>query len=156
MSDWRTNLNGFFDKAEQKTQKEVTSDFNSFISDTVVSAFDQLAEELRQRSDQQHVVDAPAVYVVVNGLQRIKALRFVDDFSFSLDDADSPANPGALLNDLICQGAIHGMHTIVACGTVNDPRICMGERECLRTLTKDAQQVRRTRTVRRTRPNSIP
>lgn len=68
MSDWRNNLNGFFDKAEQKTQKEVTSDFNTFISDTVVSAFDQLAEELRQHGREVTIrtADSSAAIIVLH------------------------------------------------------------------------------------------
>lgn len=79
----------------------------------------ELDTERKRRAEDASSDTAPPVYVFVHGLQKYKKLRHEDDFGFSLDD-DAPANPGALFNDLITDGATVGMHVIVFCDTYNN------------------------------------
>jgi hypothetical protein len=75
-------------------------------------------------SDQQRRADeagaaAPESYLLIHGLQRNKQLRFDEEMSFSLDE-NAAANPGLLLNKLICEGASLGFHVIATCDTYNN------------------------------------
>jgi hypothetical protein len=49
----------------------------------------------------------------------MKKLRHEDDFSFS-SSGDDNANPGAQLNDLICEGSSLGMHLLVTIDNFNN------------------------------------
>jgi S-DNA-T family DNA segregation ATPase FtsK/SpoIIIE len=82
----------------------------------VAEVINALAGEKKDRAAAERV-DAPPVFLIFNGLHRFARLRFEEDFSFSGGDADAPANPAAQLNDLICEGASLGFHTIAACDT---------------------------------------
>ena len=55
----------------------------------------ELAGELARRGDAASP-DDPSIFLLINGLQKFKKLRYEDDFSFSLDDDDDEAggNPG--------------------------------------------------------------
>jgi hypothetical protein len=83
--------------------------------DEVMSA---LASEQQRRTEEPGVT-TPGTYLFIHGLQRNKKLRFDEEMSFSLD-ADAGANPGLLLNKLICEGASLGFHVIATCDTYNN------------------------------------
>jgi DNA segregation ATPase FtsK/SpoIIIE, S-DNA-T family len=79
-----------------------------------------LSIEFARRADAAIAATAPAIFVVVNGLQRFKGLKVEDDFSFSSDaDAGAP-KPGAVFNQLISEGADRGMHVLGWCDTWNN------------------------------------
>ncbi|HZQ47174.1 MAG TPA: ATP-binding protein, partial [Verrucomicrobiae bacterium] len=59
----------------------------------------------------------PATFLFFHGLQRFNKLRQDEDFSFT---ADAAANPGAQLNQLICEGTRLGFHVIATCDTYNN------------------------------------
>jgi hypothetical protein len=61
----------------------------------------------------------PSIYLFIHGLQRFKNLRYEEDFGISLDDTKAP-NPGAQLNQLICEGTHLGFHILCACDTLNN------------------------------------
>jgi len=75
-----------------------------------------LSEELKSRNAENRP-DAPAIYFFVHGLQRFKKLRQEDDFDFSGSDT---VKTGTQFNDLICDGASHGIHVIASVDTFNN------------------------------------
>jgi DNA segregation ATPase FtsK/SpoIIIE-like protein len=77
---------------------------------------------------------APEVFLVIQDLQRFKALRPDDDFRFSLDDDAGAASPSKVFADLLGEGGPCGMHVIAATDTWNNvsrwiPRKLMAEFE---------------------------
>lgn len=85
------------------------------------AAMTELGNELTSRQgDESASATAPSVFVLVNGLQRQKKLRYEEDFSFSLDDDAGGDNPGTVLNNLITEGPALGMHVIATCDTYNN------------------------------------
>lgn len=82
----------------------------------------ELAAEMKQRSEAADPEAATPVFLFINGLQKFSKLRFEDDFGFSSSsgDAEAQVNPGAVLNDLICEGTRLGFHVIVTCDTYNN------------------------------------
>jgi hypothetical protein len=77
-----------------------------------------LASDQQRRADEPGTA-TPETYLLVHGLQRNKKLRFDEEMSFSLDE-NAAANPGLLLNKLICEGASLGFHVIATCDTYNN------------------------------------
>ncbi|MEX1016997.1 MAG: FtsK/SpoIIIE domain-containing protein [Phycisphaeraceae bacterium] len=85
-------------------------------------ALADLAALLQQRQDDADTVeDRPAVYVILNGLQRYRMLRrSEDDFSFSLDeDADKAESPDKQFAALLREGPALGIHVLAWCDTAN-------------------------------------
>ena len=79
----------------------------------------RLAAEQLQRSEDAGAA-APETYLLVHGLPKNKKLRFDEELSFSMDATAGAANPGLLLNKLICEGAGLGFHVIATCDTYNN------------------------------------
>jgi DNA segregation ATPase FtsK/SpoIIIE, S-DNA-T family len=79
-----------------------------------------LAAEKKRRAEDPDPESAPPVFLFIHGLQRFGKLRYEEDFSFSSSDPGADVNPGAVLNDLICEGARLGFHVIAACDTYNN------------------------------------
>ncbi len=81
----------------------------------------EVMTELAALTDQRVQADAhnaPAVYVVINGLHQYRVLRRADDdFSFSMD-ADAAPNPSAQLATLLRDGPGVGIHCIVWADTL--------------------------------------
>jgi hypothetical protein len=80
----------------------------------------ELSAEFERRADPTVAASAPAVFLVVNGLQRFKGLRVEDDFNFSLDAEPAAPKPGAVFNQIISEGADRGMHVLCWCDTWNN------------------------------------
>ena len=80
----------------------------------------ELGAEKKRRSEEADPESAPPVFLFIHGLQRFGKLRYEEDFSFSATDPEAEVNPGAVLNDLICEGARLGFHVIAACDTYNN------------------------------------
>lgn len=79
----------------------------------------QLARELKERSESPDPDQAPAVFLLVQGLQKYNKLRHEEDFSFSSAD-DTPPSPAAVLNRLLTEGTRLGFHVLAACDTYNN------------------------------------
>ncbi len=79
-----------------------------------------LAAEMRARSDDPRAGEAPSTFLFVHGLQKFKKLRFEEDFGFSVDDTQAPANPGVEFDNLIREGASLGFHVVASCDTYNN------------------------------------
>ena len=76
-----------------------------------------LAHETQRRLQEDHL-DAPAVYVLIYGLQRYRMLRREeDDFSFSLDE-EAPPKPGKQFAEILRDGPTVGIHVIVWADTL--------------------------------------
>src|SRR5690606_23826206 len=58
-------------------------------------------------------------FLIVNGLQRNKKLKFDEEMSFSLDP-DASANAGLQFNKLLTEGASLGFHVIATCDSYNN------------------------------------
>ena len=79
----------------------------------------ELGVEFKARSEAADPEAAPPVFLFINGLQKFSKLRYEEDFSFS-SDSEAPANPGAILHQLICEGSRLGFHVIASCDTYNN------------------------------------
>ena len=79
----------------------------------------ELAEELKKRSEDPRSDEAPAIFLIIHGFQRYNKLRYEEDFGFGGSDAPATANPGALLNTLISEGARLGIHVIATFDSFN-------------------------------------
>jgi hypothetical protein len=79
-----------------------------------------LGADLKQRAEAPDTEAAPAVFLLIHGLQKYSRLRYEEEFGFSSGDAGAEIKPGAVLNDLICEGARLGFHVIATCDTYNN------------------------------------
>ena len=79
----------------------------------------QVAAEQQRRSEDSGAT-GPETFLLIHGLPKNKKLRFDEELSFSMDATAGAANPGLLLNKLICEGAGLGFHVIATCDTYNN------------------------------------
>ncbi|HEV7406742.1 MAG TPA: FtsK/SpoIIIE domain-containing protein, partial [Chthoniobacteraceae bacterium] len=104
----------FLERAVQAVPHEV----NFVRGGDITAAMSELSAELKARSAAgEGNSDAPATFVFIQGLQRFKKLKYEDDFSFSSSGDEGGGNPGAQLNEIITEGASHGIHLIIAADT---------------------------------------
>jgi hypothetical protein len=99
----------------------------------VSELMNSLAAELAVRTPTSGK-DAPEVFLIIQDLQRFKALRPDDDFKFSFDDEGAAASPSKVFADLLGEGGPCGMHVIASTDTWNNvsrwiPRKLMAEFE---------------------------
>jgi DNA segregation ATPase FtsK/SpoIIIE-like protein len=80
----------------------------------------ELAGEMKQRSEAADAEAAPPVFLFIGGLQKYSKLRYEEDFGFATTDAEAPLNPAIVLNNLICEGTRLGFHVIATCDTYNN------------------------------------
>jgi len=80
----------------------------------VGEAMNTLAQVVKERNDASRT-DAKPVLVLINGLHRFRALRHVDDFSFSMDDDDKPPSPDKQFVEVLRDGPDVGVHTFAWC-----------------------------------------
>ncbi len=68
---------------------------------------------------------SPAIFVMINGLQRYRGFRrSEDDFSFSMD-SEAPANPSTQLSTLLRDGPGVGVHSMVWSDTLANVERCL-------------------------------
>jgi S-DNA-T family DNA segregation ATPase FtsK/SpoIIIE len=82
----------------------------------VANVMEELAVDVQQRQDAD-ATDAPAIFLVVNCLQRYRQLRFVEDYSFSMDD-DKPVSTDKHFAAILREGPAFGIHCMIWCDTV--------------------------------------
>ncbi len=82
----------------------------------------ELGTEMKARAEETDPDAAPPVFMFILGLQRFSKLRYEEDFAFSSSAAEAGAEvkPGAVLNDLVCEGTRLGFHVIASCDTYNN------------------------------------
>jgi hypothetical protein len=86
----------------------------------IVDVLTEVTADVTRIAEDEGTADRIPTYVFVSGLQKFKKLRYEEDYSFSTDDSETEANPGAQLDKLICDGARLGFHLIVTCDTYNN------------------------------------
>ncbi len=82
-------------------------------------------EKILKEVHEEHIADAEQeeervgrrTYVIAFGLQRLRALRQEDSFSFSSGEEEK-SSPGELFANLLREGPEHGVHCIVWCDTL--------------------------------------
>jgi len=81
-----------------------------------------------ERRQEANVVDRPAIFLFIHGLQRYRVLRPTDDFSFSMD-RDAPPAADRLFATILRDGPSYGVHTIAWCDTMNNLTRSLGRQE---------------------------
>jgi DNA segregation ATPase FtsK/SpoIIIE-like protein len=80
----------------------------------------ELAQEMKRRSEDINAESAPPIFLLIHGLQRFGKLRYEEDFGFTSGDAEAAPNPAAILNNLICEGTRLGFHVLASCDSYNN------------------------------------
>ncbi len=79
----------------------------------VESTIAEIAGEVARRQEKDQF-DAPAIFIMIYGMQRYRMLRKADDdFSFSMDDGPKPAKPDKQFAEILREGPAVGVHTII-------------------------------------------
>ena len=113
-SDW-THA-GYLDRLASKLPHDVTTVAWREIDEAMA----ELAAELSRRSE-AHDTKAPALFLVIYGLQRFRMLRRREaDFSFSLSDDEKPPSPDKHFANLLREGPAYGIHTLAWCDTLTN------------------------------------
>ncbi len=105
----------FLERIVQAIPQSVTvakGDLGEIINDVAV--------EMKRRSEDEKAGEAPPIFMFFHGIQKFNKLRNEEEFSFSTDDSEKAPNPGAQLNQIICEGARLGIHAIATCDTYNN------------------------------------
>jgi hypothetical protein len=105
---------GFLDRVIAALGHEVVSVKGQDIGNSI----HDLALDLKNRGENGSD-SAPTTFLIINGLQRYKKLRYEDDFSFSTSDDDKP-NPGAEFNQLLNEGSPAGIHILTWIDNLNN------------------------------------
>lgn len=74
----------------------------------------ELQEECQNRQERTDADSCAPVFLFVRDLQKFKALRFEEDFGFSMSEEPAPPNPGQALRQLLQEGPLVGMHVILS------------------------------------------
>jgi energy-coupling factor transporter ATP-binding protein EcfA2 len=87
----------------------------------VEAAVTEIRDEISRR-DSENLVDAPPIYLVVNGLSRFRDLRKGDDdFGFGgFDSGEAKATSNKLFAEIIKEGPSLGVHALVWCDTYSN------------------------------------
>jgi len=96
-------------------------------SHAIDEKIDEIAAEMRSKSDGEMLVGEVSTFIFVVGLQRYKKLRFEEDFSFSLDD-DTGKKTSESFADLIREGPALGYHAIVSLDTYHNVNRCISRK----------------------------
>jgi hypothetical protein len=78
-----------------------------------------LAQEMKRRIEAPDAETAPPVFLVIHALQKYSRLRYEEDFGLGSDPAEA-ANPAAVLNHLVGEGARLGIHVVASCDSYNN------------------------------------
>jgi S-DNA-T family DNA segregation ATPase FtsK/SpoIIIE len=112
----------FFERVIRALPHEVVQGGNG----NLAGITSRLAEELKRRAGDEKI-EAPEIFLLINGLQNFKKLRPEDEFGFSSGEPGA-ANPAALLQNLINDGPAHGIHVIATCDTNNNVNRFLGRK----------------------------
>ncbi len=85
--------------------------------DAAAAVGEAFAELKRRETAERH--DAPPVYLIISGLQRLRDLRKEDEFSLS-PSGDEPRTPAQQFGHLLREGPPLGVHVIVWCDTATN------------------------------------
>ncbi len=102
-------------------EKNLPHEMSIVTGNNIPDVINEVTQEMDRRADDPGGGEtSKCIFLIINGLQRFKKLRYEEDFGFSMDDGDSPANPGAQLDRIAQEGASLGIHLIIACDTFNN------------------------------------
>jgi hypothetical protein len=88
----------------------------------------RLANDLKNRSEDEPSANAPETFFLIHGLQNFKKLRSEDEFGFSSGGSDGAVQPAAVLQNLINEGPGRGFHVIATCDTYNNVNRFLGRK----------------------------
>ncbi|MEW6157900.1 MAG: FtsK/SpoIIIE domain-containing protein, partial [Verrucomicrobiota bacterium] len=80
----------------------------------------EMVAEMKRRGESPEEAQGPVTFLWIHGLQKFNRLRYEEDFGFSSGETETAPNTGALLNQLIGEGARVGFHVIASCDTYNN------------------------------------
>jgi hypothetical protein len=92
----------------------------------------ELSAELDRRQKASDA-EAPALYLVLYGLQRMRDLRRSDDDLGFMRRGDEPPSPTQQLATLLREGPALGIHTLIWCDTLNNLQRAL-DRQAMREL----------------------
>ncbi len=104
----------------ERVRQAIPHDAVSVKPNELADVLSGLAEEVKRHTEDVSAGEAPATFLLIQGLQKFGKLRYEEDFGFSTDDSATTAKPGALLNTLIDEGPSAGVHVIASCDTYNN------------------------------------
>ena len=87
-----------------------------------------LANDLKDRAEDETSVKAPETFFLIHGLQNFKKLRSEDEFGFSSGGSEGEVQPAAVLQNLISEGPGRGFHVIATCDTYNNVNRFLGRK----------------------------
>jgi DNA segregation ATPase FtsK/SpoIIIE, S-DNA-T family len=116
----------------ERVVKVIPGDVNLAKAGDLVEVINALAEDLKQRTENEHA-NAPTTFLFIHGIQNFKKFRQEDEFAFSGDET----NPAAQLQKLISEGPSHGIHLFVTVDTYNNVIRYLGRK----TLTEFEMRV---------------
>ncbi|MCE9614064.1 MAG: ATP-binding protein [Lentisphaerae bacterium] len=94
----------------------------------LAEALADVAAEIERRHDVERVDELPAIFVLINGIQRFPKLRYGDGLDFSFGDDKASANPAVHLNQLIHNGGGLGCHVMISCDTYSNANRFLGRK----------------------------
>jgi hypothetical protein len=96
----------------------VSQDTQTIEYRAVPEAIAELHTEMQRRLNENHH-DAPAIFVIIYGLQRYRALRKSEDggFSFSMNEEEKKPQTDKQFTELLREGPPLGIHIITWCDT---------------------------------------
>jgi hypothetical protein len=84
----------------------------------VPEAINEIAAEVARRQETGGI-DAPAIFLVIHGLQRYRPLRKQDEgFNFSMSDEEKKPSPDKQFADILREGASLGVHVLTWADTL--------------------------------------
>ena len=90
-------------------------------------ALESAIAQLKTASDEEALSGQPALFIVVNGLQRLKKLHFQEELAYSMDES-AATNPAVRMQQLIAEGPRAGIHLLVSCDTGGNVTRCLGRK----------------------------
>ena len=88
----------------------------------------RLADDLKNRGDDEPSAKAPETFFLIHGLQNFKKLRSEDEFGFGSSSGEGAVQPAAVLQNLITEGPARGFHVIATCDTYNNVNRFLGRK----------------------------
>ena len=94
----------------------------------LTKTMERLANDLKNRGEDEPSAKAPETFFLVHGLQNFKKLRSEDEFGFGSGDSGGGAQPAAVFQTLINEGPASGFHVIATCDTYNNVNRFLGRK----------------------------
>jgi len=96
-------------------EKNSDSNYHTELGDIV----QYLDHEIKKRTASVNTKSSP-LFIIINGLQKFKKLRYDEDLAYSFDSSAKDSNPAMILNEVITEGPALGIHIIVSIDNYNN------------------------------------